>query len=59
MDSDVIKPLGPLAPLAGVWEGDKGADVAWGDHRGTERNVFRKRITFEPIGPVRNHEQVL
>ena len=28
MDSDLIKQLGPLAALAGVWEGDKGADVA-------------------------------
>jgi hypothetical protein len=24
-----------------------------------ERNKFRERISFEPIGPVRNHEQVL
>jgi hypothetical protein len=59
MDSDLIKQLGPLAPLAGMWEGDKGADVAPGDDRGTERNVFRERITFEPIGPIRNHEQIL
>ena len=59
MTSDLIKQLGPLAPLAGVWEGDKGADVAPSDDRGTERNAFRERITFEPMGPVRNHEQVL
>jgi hypothetical protein len=59
MDSDLIKQLGPLATLAGVWEGDKGADVAPSDDRGTEPNQFRERITFEPIGPVRNHEQVL
>lgn len=56
MDSDLVKQLGPLA---GVWEGDKGADVAPSDDRGTERNAFRERITFEPINPVRNHEQVL
>jgi hypothetical protein len=59
MDADLVKQLGPLAPLAGVWEGDKGADVAPSDDRGTERNAFRERITFEPFGPVRNHEQVL
>jgi len=59
MDSDLVKQLGPLGPLAGVWEGDKGADVAPSDDRGTEQNAFRERITFEPIGPVRNHEQML
>ena len=59
MDSEALAQLGPLATLAGVWEGDKGADVAPSDDRGTEQNKFRERITFEPIGPVRNHEQVL
>lgn len=51
--------LGPLATLAGVWEGDKGTDKAPSDDRGTEHNVFRERITFEPIATVRNHEQAL
>lgn len=51
--------LGPLAALAGVWEGDKGDDTAPSDDRGTERNRFRERITFEPIGRVMNHEQTL
>ncbi|MBS0170642.1 MAG: FABP family protein [Nitrospira sp.] len=51
--------LGPLATLAGVWEGDKGDDVAPSDDRGTERNKFRERWTFEPFGPVNNHEQQL
>ena len=59
MDSDLVAQLGPLAALAGVWEGDKGADVAPSDDRGTEENKFHERITFEPIGQVRNHEQVL
>jgi hypothetical protein len=51
--------LGPLAALAGVWEGRKGDDTAPSDERGTERNRFRERITFEPIGRVMNHEQML
>lgn len=59
MDSEVVKELGPLAVLAGVWEGEKGADEAPSDDRGTEQNKFRERITFDPIVPVRNHEQVL
>lgn len=56
---ELIAKLGPLAGLAGVWEGDKGADVAPADDRGTEKNSFRERITFEPLGPVNNHEQEL
>ena len=59
MGDDALKYLGPLAALAGVWEGDKGADVAPSDDRGTERNAFRERLTFEPFGPVNNHEQRL
>ncbi len=59
MDANRVKQLGPLATLAGVWEGDKGADKAPSDDRGTEQNMFRERIIFEPIAPVRNHEQEL
>ncbi len=59
MGEDLLQYLGPLAALAGVWEGDKGADVAPSDDRGTEQNAFRERMTFEPFGPVRNHEQQL
>lgn len=59
MDHGLIAHLGPLAALAGVWEGQKGEDVAPSDDRGTERNQFRERMTLEPMGPVRNHEQTL
>ena len=59
MDADIIKNLGPLAPLAGTWEGDKGEDIAPADDRGTEQNMFRERMTFVPIAKVMNHEQTL
>ena len=59
MFPDLIEKLGPLAPLAGVWEGSKGDDTAPSDDRGTERNLFRERMTFVPLSPVNNHEQVL
>ena len=59
MNTDLVKYLGPLASLAGEWEGEKGADVAPSDDRGTERNAFRERLRFEPFGPVKNHEQEL
>ncbi len=51
--------LGPLSPLAGIWEGKKGDDTAPSDDRGTEKNLFQERMTFEPISPVQNHEQLL
>ena len=28
MNDDLTQNLGPLAPLAGIWEGDEGDDVA-------------------------------
>lgn len=59
MSEEILSKLGPLAALAGTWEGDKGADVAPDDDRGIERNAFRERLTFEPFGPVDNHEQKL
>jgi hypothetical protein len=59
MNHGLIAHLGPLAALAGVWEGQKGEDVSPSDDRGTERNQFRERMTFDPMGPVRNHEQTL
>lgn len=59
MTEDMLALLGPLAPLAGVWEGDKGDDTAPSDDRGTEHNRFHERLTFEPFGPVTNHEQTL
>ena len=59
MTEEIIQNLGPLTPLVGVWEGDEGEDIAPSGGRGTETNKFRERITFEPLGPVRNHEQVL
>ena len=59
MDKNSLEHLGPLAFFAGVWEGDKGDDTAPSDDRGTEKNLFRERITFVPIPPVNNHEQTL
>ena len=59
MTEEIIKNLGPLTPLVGIWEGAEGEDIAPSGGRGTEINKFRERITFEPLGPVKNHEQVL
>ncbi len=59
MDKELIEKLGPLSRLAGIWEGEKGDDTAPSDDRGTEQNKFRERMTFDPFGPVDNHEQKL
>jgi hypothetical protein len=58
-EAEILKNLGPLARLAGTWEGSKGDDVAPGDDRGTENNKFRERMIFVPFGPTNNHEQSL
>ncbi len=58
---ETLKNLGPLAALVGIWEGDKGDDVAPSDDERTIAAVskFRERIVFEEIRPVDNHEQWL
>lgn len=58
-NDEMIRELGPLRFLAGIWEGDKGDDTAPSSSRGTEKNLFRERMVFEPIGRVDNHEQIL
>lgn len=60
MNTEELKAyLGPLYQLMGIWEGDKGDDIAPSDDRGTENNKYRERFTLEPISPVQNHEQNL
>ena len=58
-EKEIIAKLGPLAALAGTWEGQKGDDTAPSDDRGTEKNLFKERMVFTPFGPVDNHEQQL
>jgi hypothetical protein len=58
-DPNIVN-LGPLAPFAGIWEGDKGKDESPDDDRvSIEHNAFRERVVLEPIGLVENHEQSL
>ncbi len=55
---DVVANLGPLAALAGTWEGELGVDIA-PSATGSVETKFRERISFEPMGPVENGPQVL
>jgi len=58
IDEDIVKNLGPLTPLAGTWEGEKGIDIS-PSRTGHIETQFRERLTFEPMGPVVNGPQVL
>lgn len=58
MTAEIINNLGPLAPLAGVWESDKGVDTSR-IHGKKTITKFREKITFEPLGPVNNGPQSL
>jgi hypothetical protein len=52
--------LGPLAQLAGEWEGDQGVDVAFSHARGEiSETPYREVATFKPFGPVDNGTQSL
>jgi len=52
--------LGPLAHLAGIWEGDGGVDFSYhhADHEAGD-TVYFERATFKPFGPVDNGAQSL
>lgn len=58
IDDDVVKNLGPIAPLAGAWEGDRGIDIAPA-RSGPSETKFRERMEFDPMGPVSNGPQTL
>jgi len=58
MSEEIVTNLGPLAALAGTWEGDQGIDVAPG-RTGSVETRYRERLLFEPLGPVANGPQIL
>lgn len=57
-DVDTLRNLGPLRPLAGVWEGSKSMDVN-PKADGPERQPFVERIDLQPIDPQTNGPQLL
>jgi hypothetical protein len=57
IDPDTLANLGPLAPLAGTWEG-QGEDL----HpvaEGEEKDAYLERMEFQPIDPQPNGPQLL
>lgn len=58
IDPDTLVNLGPLAPMAGVWEGVKGVDVA-PKAEGPRTQEFHERIALQPVDPGNNGPQLL
>ncbi len=57
-DPDTLANLGPLAPMAGVWEGEKGEDIKpTADGAAAQRYI--ERIELIPIDPQMNGPQLL
>ena len=56
VDTDGLANLGPLRPMAGIWEGTAGADI----HpvaEGTESDAYVERYELQPIDPQTNGPQ--
>ena len=58
VDPDTLANLGPLARMAGIWEGRKGVDLN-PKAEGPERRLFSERIEMQPIDPQANGPQLL
>lgn len=58
VDVDTLRNLGPLRPLAGIWEGTKGLDVnPFFDT--PRRQAYLERIELQPCDPQSNGPQLL
>ncbi len=58
IDVDTLANLGPLAALAGIWEGTRGLDVnPYID--APRRQAFVERVELQPIDPQSNGPQLL
>lgn len=58
IDCNTLARLGPLAPMAGVWEGQGGVDIA-PKAGGPRTQAYHERIALEPLDPATNGPQLL
>lgn len=58
LDVDTLSNLGPLRPMAGVWQGERGLDVK-PKADGPKKQAFVERIELQPIDPQTNGPQLL
>ncbi len=57
VDHDTLRNLGPLAPMAGIWEGKRGLDVS-PKAEGPESKAYIERYELQPIDPQANGPQL-
>ena len=58
IDVHTLANLGPLARMAGLWEGRRGLDVK-PKAEGPKKQAFHDRIELQPIDPVTNGPQLM
>lgn len=58
LDIDTLNNLGPLRPMAGIWQGERGVDVK-PKVQGPKTQAFVERIELQPIDPQTNGPQLL
>jgi hypothetical protein len=58
IDVDTLRNLGPLRPLAGVWQGQRGLDVK-PKADGPRKQAYVERMELQPIDPQTNGPQLL
>ena len=56
-DSNTLAHLGPLAALAGIWQGDKGMDTS-PKADGPEDSAYIERVEMQPIDAQANGPQI-
>lgn len=57
IDPDTLGRLGPLAKLAGTWEGSKGVDIK-PKAEGAREQAYVERLVLEPLDPQTNGPQL-
>ncbi len=57
IDPDTLGNLGPLKPLAGIWEGARGLDLH-PETAGAVEQAYRERYELQPIDPQTNGPQL-
>ena len=58
VDVRTLLNLGPLRPMAGIWEGTRGMDVK-PKAEGAKQQAFVERMELQPIDPMTNGPQLL
>jgi len=58
VDVNTLGNLGPLAPLAGVWRGQRGLDIK-PKSDGARKQAYVERLELQPIDPQLNGPQLL